>query len=140
MKEYSFLNTSLLVNGVEIEGWDEGDDVISVARRVPAANSKVGTGGEMTVSLSADRSGTFTFRLMQVSDSNTFMSSLSNAHENGAFVPLAIQLTDIKGNDLASGTQGYIEKPADMVRGTNANAQEWIIVVENLEMLLLGAI
>ena len=32
MKEYSFLDTLLLVNGVEISGFDEGDDVINLER------------------------------------------------------------------------------------------------------------
>lgn len=140
MKEYSFLNTVLLVQGVEIGGYDEGDDVITLARRVPSANSKVGTDGEMTLSISADRSGEITFRIEQVSDSNTFLSALVAAQENGAFVPIALQFRDIKGNDLVSGTQGYLEKPADMSRGTNSNAQEWKIVVERLDMLHLGAL
>ena len=32
MKKYSFLDTLLLVNGIEMSGYDEGDDVILLAR------------------------------------------------------------------------------------------------------------
>ena len=138
MKEYSFLNTLLLVNGVEIGGYDEGDDVITLARINDSAAHKVGTDGEMTVSISADRTGGVTFRLMQTSDSNAYLSGLISSQENGAFVPLFIQFKDTLGGDLGSGTQGYITKPADMVRGTNANNQEWVINVERLDMLYLG--
>lgn len=138
MKEYSFLDTLLLVNGVEIGGFDEGDDVITLERLNDSAAHKIGTDGEMTVSISADRSGTVTFRLMQSSDSNAYLSGLINAQENGAFVPIFVQFKDTRGNDLGSGTQGYINRPATMTRGTNANGQEWMITVERLDLLHLG--
>ena len=138
MKEYSFLDTLLLVNGVEINGFDEGDDVIALERLNDSAAHKIGTDGEMTVSISADRSGTVTFRLMQSSDSNAYLSGLINAQENGAFIPIFVQFKDTRGNDLGSGTQGYINRPASMTRGTNANGQEWVVTVEKLDMLHLG--
>jgi hypothetical protein len=138
MKEYSFLDTLLLVNGVEIGGYDEGDDTINLDRLNDSAAHKIGTDGEMTVSISADRSGSVTFRLMQTSDSNSYLSGLINAQENGAFVPIFVQFKDTRGNDLGSGTQGYITRPAGMTRGTNANGQEWVIVVERLDLLHLG--
>lgn len=138
MKEYSFLDTLLLVNGVEISGFDEGDDVISLTRLNDSASHKIGTDGEMTVSISADRSGQVSFRLQQTSDSNLYLSGLINAQENGAFVPIFIQFKDTRGGDLGSGTQGYIRKPADMIRGNKANSGQWDIIVERLDMLHLG--
>jgi len=135
MKDYSFLNTIVLVNGLEISGFDEGDDVISLSRLNDSAAHSIGTDGEMTVSLSADRSGTVVFRIMQTSDSNKFLSAFITAQENGAFVPIFVQFKDTKGLDLGSGTQGYITRPANMVRGTMAQPQEWTIVVERLDLL-----
>lgn len=138
MKEYSFLDTLLLINGIEISGFDEGDDVITLERLNDSASHKIGTDGEMTVSISADRSGTVTFNLMQSSDSNKYLSGLVTGMENGAFIPIFVQFKDTRGGDLGSGTQGYIQKPASMSRGQNANAQEWVIVVERLDLLHLG--
>lgn len=135
MKEYSFLDTLLLVNGVEISGFDEGDDVITLDRLNDSAAHKIGTDGEMTVSISADRSGTVVFRLMQSSDSNSYLSALIIGQENGAFIPIFVQFKDTRGLDLGSGTQGYINRPATMVRGTNANSQEWMVTVERLDLL-----
>lgn len=139
MKEYSFLNTILLVNGVEIGGYDEGDDVITLERLSDSAAHKIGTDGEMTVSISADRSGSVRFRLMQTSSSNRLLSGLISSQENGAFVPVFVQFKDTRGLDLGSGTQGYIPRPAAMVRGTNATAQEWEIITERLDMLHAGS-
>lgn len=138
MKKYSFLDTILLVNGVEISGFDEGDDTILLERINDSAAHKIGSDGEMTVSISADRSGRVTFRLMQSSDSNPYLSGLVTTQENGAFVPIFIQFKDTAGGDLGSGTQGYITKPASMTRGTNAGPQEWVVVVERLDLLHLG--
>lgn len=139
MKNFSFLNTIMLVNGVEISGYDEGDDVISLARLNDSAAHKIGTDGEMTISLSADRSGRVDFRLMQTADSNAFLSGLITVQENGLFVPVFVQFKDVRGNDFGSGTQGYIPRPADMVRGTNANAQSWGIIVERLDLIHGGS-
>jgi len=139
MKQYSFLDIILLVNGVEISGFDEGDDAISLARVNDSATDKVGVDGEMSVSVTADRRGDATFRLMQTSDSNAYLSGLISAQENGAFVPIFIQMKDVKGNDFGSGTQGYIKRPADMTRGENVNSQEWAVRVERLDLLHAGA-
>ena len=138
MKDYSFLNTVLLVNGVEINGFDEGDDVISLERLTDSGAHVVGADGEMSVSISADRSGSVTFRLNQTSDSNKYLSGLITAQENGVFVPIFIQFKDTRGGDLGSGTQGYIPRPANMVRGVNSQPQEWMVVVERLDLLHLG--
>ena len=63
MKVYSFQNTVMLVNGVEITGWSDGDDVIDIARLVDSASHKIGADGTMMVSISADKSGEFKFKL-----------------------------------------------------------------------------
>ena len=139
MKTYSFLNTIVLIQGVEISEWAEGDDVIQVARLNDSSSHVIGASGEMAVAISADRSGEFILSLQQTSQSNAFLTSLVTAAENGAFVPIFAQFKDTEGNDLASGTQGYIRKPADLARGMGINSQEWQIVVERLDMLLGGA-
>lgn len=142
MKDYSFANTVLLVNGVPITGWDEGDDVINIERFNDSASHIVGAAGEMVVSLSADRSGQIRFRLQQTSDSNNYLGGLIALQEEGSFIPAFVQFKDVRSGDLVSGTQGYIPRPANMVRGTNAQPQEWAINCENLASLFgtIGAI
>jgi len=140
MKDYSFLNTTLIVNGKEITGYDDGDDVIQMGRLEDSASHEEGVDGEMTVVLSASRTGNFIFRLMQSSDDNAYMSSLISTQENGFFVPVFVQFKDVRGNDIVSGTQGYIPRPADMNRGRGVGGQEWRIVVERLDMLHRGGV
>lgn len=138
MQTYSFADITLLVQGTEITGFDDGDDTITLDRLNDSAAHTVGADGEMTVSLSTDRSGTVVFRLLSTSDSNAFMSGLTAAQENGAFIPVFVQMKDNRNNDLGSGTQGYIQRPAAMTRGRNVQPQEWTIVVERLDLLHVG--
>lgn len=133
MKEYSFLNMSVLVNGVELTGWAEGDDVIQAERLEDSVSHVVGADGEMSLALNANRSGQFTFRLQQTSDSNLLLSQLINAAEAlGSSAIVTVQTTDVVTGDLAAGSKGYITRPANMARGTGTNPQEWVLVVENM--------
>lgn len=138
MKVYSFNNTVMLVNGVEITGWDEGDDVIQIKRLSDSASHKIGAGGEMMVSLSADKSGAFTFKLQQTSSSNKYLNSLLALQEGGAktFVPINTLFQDTYRNDLATGTVGYLRKAPDLSRGAKAGTHEWEVITERLDMLL----
>lgn len=138
MKVYSFLNTVVLVNGVEVTGFADGDDVIGIRRRVDSATDRVGADGTMMVALSADKSGEVTLRLLQTSSSNKYLNSLMALQEGGSktFVPINIMFQDTYRNDTASGSIGYLKKPTDVVRGAQGNVQEWVIVVERLDVLL----
>lgn len=138
MKAYSFLNTVVLVNGVPLTGWAEGDDVINITRRQDGATDKVGADGKMAVAINADRSGEVTFKLMQTSSSNKWLNGLANLQAGGplTFVPVAVLFQDTYRQDSGAGSLGYIKKLPDVQRGTDINEQEWTIVVERLDLLL----
>ncbi len=138
MKAYSFLNTILLVNGVEITGWAKGDDVIKITRRTDSASDEMGAGGNMMVSISADKSGEVAIKLQQTSASNKFLMSLIANQEAGAhrFAPVQVMFQDTFRNDLAVGTKGYMKKPSDLTRGQQGGNNEWVFVIESLDMLL----
>lgn len=138
MRVFSFLNTVLLINGVEITGAAEGDDVIEIARRSDSASDQIGAGGNMMVSLSADKSGTVKFKLQDTSSSNSFLSKMIAMQDGGSetFVPVNIKFQDTYRQDTAEGTVGYIKKHADIKRGAKAGSQEWEVIVERLDQLL----
>lgn len=136
MRRYSFLDTVMLVNGVEITGWAEGDDVIKIARRADSVSDSMGAAGDMLVSVSADRSGELSFTLQITSPSNKYLNDLMQRQEAAGsnFVPVNTMFQDMYRQDLANGTIGYLKRPADMSRGAKAGNQEWTIVVERLDM------
>lgn len=138
MRAYSFKNTVLLVSGVAITGFSDGDDVIKISRRNDGVTDKVGADGKMMMSLSSDRSGSIIFKLQQTSSSNRYLSGLAAKQDGGTdtFQAVAVKFQDTYRNDVADGTVGYIKKHADLTRGAAAGDQEWEIVVESLDMLL----
>jgi len=139
MKSYSFNNVVMLVNGSEITGWPEGDDAIVADRLNDSGAHIVGIDGSMTLSISRDRSGTLTFSLMQNSESNKLLTGLITAQENGAFIPIFVQVKNTQGGELVSGTQGYLTKPAAVQFGENLQPVEWVIVVERLDTINSGS-
>ncbi len=138
MKVYSFLNTLLLINSRQITGWADGDDIISAKRSVDSASHKVGADGQMVVSISADRSGEFTFKLLKTSDSNAYLNSLFNRQElagAAGFVPVGVLMQDTFRQDRASGDTGYLKAQPAMTGGEKATTQEWTVVVERLDLV-----
>jgi len=138
MKQFSFLNTIVLVNGVEIGEWAPGEDSLVVRRRVEPFLDVVGSTGDMAVYQTADRTGEFEMKLLQTSRSNQYLTGLAVAAENGAFVPIFVQYKDLNGDDLASGTSGYIRQYPEVQRGAGIATQPWLVVVERLDLLLGG--
>jgi hypothetical protein len=137
MRAYSFQNLVVLINGVELNSFADGDDVVQVTRRQDSASDEVGADGKMMVAISADKSGEFTFKLQQTSPSNKFLMGLLALQEGGAssFVPVSVLVQDTYRNDLATGTTGYLKKSADMTRGKGGNTQEWTVVTERLDQI-----
>jgi hypothetical protein len=134
MQTYSMVNMVVTINGVQITGFADGDDVIQVKRRVDAASDKMGAGGDMAVSISTDKSAEITLRLLQTADSNSYLQTLTNSQEflGADFVPVQIDVRDLRRLDEAHSTSGYMKKPAEWQRGAAVNTQEWVIVCENL--------
>ncbi len=138
MKAYNFSNVVVLVNGAELGGYPEGDDVVVCERLNDTAFPSVGVDGIMTVSISMDHSGSIIVQLMQNSESNALLSGLLLAQENGAFVPIFIQVNNTEGGEIVSGTQGFLLNPATLQFGQQLQAVEWTFIVERLDMMNLG--
>lgn len=138
MKYYSFKETTLILDGLEVTGFDESDDSIVMRRLEDSMGHQIGNKGEMAVWMRASRAGEIVFKLMQTSSDNSRLSIAMSAAENGLFVPIAVMFKDNLGGDLITGNRGYLRKPADVQRGTTTGSQSWSIVVERMDFLLQG--
>ena len=136
MQYYSFEETVLNVNGVQINGFSEGDDVIGGDRRVDAFTGSVGADGRMIVAKNADRSGLIEIKLQIGSASNTYLSGLFALQEKGdVFAAVSVVFKNIVNSELVVGTKGFIVKPAPLTRGTNPTEQTWQVVVEDYDAI-----
>lgn len=137
MKCYSWLTNHFFINGVEITGFGEGDDVLSVKRRKPMASDKMGAGGKMMVSLLTDKSVEVRVKLQQTSPSNSYLNKLAMTMEGPAtFVPVEGLWQDTYRQDRGVTSLGYISEIPEFRRGEEAGEQEWAFVFERGDFLL----
>jgi len=138
MQYYSIQTTVLLVNGIPIKGFADGDDVIQGSRREDGFRDRVGADGRMMVSQNANRSGEIIIRLQQGSEANIVLDQLYKLQEKAATLGVAVLFKNLITGETMGGSTGYIVRPADISRGAQANNQEWRIVVEDYDVLFLG--
>lgn len=138
MEICGFPDITNLVSGVPITDFDDSDDALKIEQLEDGVIYKVGADGRMAAMLSANRSGRFTYKLLQNSPSAAYFQNLYNAQMagQGFFKPVYVTMQDHLRQDLAEGSVGLIVKPADIVRGANINSSEWQIVVERLDLVL----
>lgn len=140
MKQYSFYNTDLLIDGVRVEGYPAANSIISAGRNVPQHLPLVDAYGKLAVSTTADLSGTFTFPLLQTADWNEILYSRAQLTQatglsgnKSLWVPLQIQLVDKMGDVLVNGVNGAILKQPTIQRGVHFTSNLWSIFVERLQ-------
>lgn len=140
MKEWSIINSVSLINGVPIVGWGEGDDVLQMRRSNPAYGHKTGVDGAMGVFRNGDQSGEVIIRVLQMSETNAYLSGLFNSSENLGLVGINFQFKDLANQsvDLVTGPVGYLENHAEMIRGGDVNEQSWTFRFEKLIMAAGG--
>lgn len=133
MWAYSFSNIIVVVNGVVIDSFAEGDDVVSVAPLADAASTKVGADGHMVASVSANRGCTVTLKLQQTSPGNSVLQNLFNTQvaQIAQFTPFTMSIKDAMKLDAVTATGGIITKEPTWVRGAVANDIEWELQFEN---------
>ena len=137
MKTYDPKQVVLIVGGRQITGF-AADTFITVARNSDAFTMQVGVDGEGTRSKSNDKSGTFTFSLMQTAKDNEYLSSLALADEldNSGVVPVMVK--DVNGSSLELAEQAYIQKMPDSEFNREATGREWILATDALQKFVGG--
>jgi len=144
MKAYSMLNMVVVVSAPpaipphEVTGFADGDDVVMMVRRNDGVTDKMGADGKMAMAISADRSGEITLKLLQTSRSNKVLNAIYQLQDAGptTFCPIQVLVQDTSRQDMGAGQFGYLKKISDVSRGAGINTQEWVIVVERLDILL----
>jgi hypothetical protein len=129
VKTYDPAKVELVVAGVPISGFASGT-FISMARAADAWSKVVGASGEVIRSKSNDRSGTLTLTLLQSSLSNDALSELASLDElsNDGVGPLMIK--DLSGRLLLQAESCWVQKVADVNRGSEQENMEWMIAYD----------
>lgn len=139
MKQYSFYSVDLVIDGVAMSGFADGNAIITASRSMPQHGKVMDARGKMVAITSADRSGAITFDLLQTSDENAFLQNLALAsHSSGTsggaelFVPIQAMINDKMGGTVVTGVNGFLTMQPATVRGTSLATNTWLIEFEQL--------
>lgn len=141
MKQYSFYNTDLLIDGARVDGFTAGQAVITARRNVPQHLPVMDAYGKLAVATTADLSGTIQFPLLQTADWNEILYAKAQLTQatglsgnKSLWTPIQIQLVDKMGDVLVNGVNGFILQQPAIVRGISFTSNMWSIYVERLQI------
>ena len=141
MAVYSFSNNIILYDGIQITGWDEGDDAIKIIPNPDRLTKKIGVDGSGVVSLSSDESADIEIRVLQTSPINAlFTAQFELFIETKQVVPSEFILNDLSGSNIFTAQEIFVAGFPEMVYGKDAQAFTWKFMVLKAEIALLGAI
>lgn len=139
MKQYSFFNVDLLIDGMPVTGFSDGNDIIMAARNREAHNKIVDARGDVVVNTVADLSGTIVFSLLQVSDWNSILrkkleqtQGVGLSGNAATFLPMQVMMVDKMGKTKVTGINAWISQHPAIVRGSGINTVQWVIDIERL--------
>ena len=139
MKQYSFYNVDLLLDGIPVTGFTDNNSIISAGRTNVQHTKVIGARGEMSVATIADRSGRIVFTLLQTSDYNATLNSRAILSQNTGlsgnrqtFDPIQGLMNDKMGLALMSGVNGFIPVMPAIVRGTGIVSLSWTVEFEQI--------
>lgn len=141
MKQYSFYNVDLLIDGVKVDGFQDGNSIINAGRINPQHMAILDAYGKMAVATTSDMSGMITFPLLQTADWNEILYAKAQLTQatglsgnKSLWTPMQVQVVDTMGDVLVNGVNGFIPRQPGIVRGRGFTANQWGIFVERIQI------
>lgn len=137
MSTYASNLVQLVFKGVPITGFMD-DSFLDVERNSDSFSLMVGADGEVARAAQADKSGKITFRLLQTSASNDFLTAALATDEATNVNQGAVMVKDGSGRSLSSSAEAWIVKPAKKVFAKGIEGREWVIECGKLVTIVAG--
>ena len=125
-KTFSFSNVYVIFVILEVQGFADGDDVVTLEFETDQFNDLAGAKGDVVRSQTNDNRCTATVKLLQNSGSNKELTAVYNTdRETGVGVsPMVIE--DKETGETYVINNAWIQKFPSVIRGQNVNTMEWI--------------
>jgi len=124
---YSFKNVNAIFGVLEIEGWADGDDALTVEPAQDSFTKVVGANGDVARSSNNDNSVTITIKLLQTSASNAELNTIRITDEETGTGVLPFIYTDTTSGESYFVKNAWIAKKPTVTRGRNQNVMEWVL-------------
>jgi len=122
MATHNAKDRKVIVNGIPVTGFADGDDAISFVYDSDLVADTVGVTGEGAFSESNDRRGTLKLKLLATSMFNDVLSGLANGN-----IEFAAAMVDARGTSVGAGAACRVQKLPDQNVGSAVGVREWNI-------------
>ena len=125
-KTFSFTNVNVIFGILELQGYADGDDVVTIEYETDQFNDLAGAKGDVVRSQTNDNRCTVTIKLLQNSGSNKELTVIYNVDkELGTGVNMMV-VEDKETGETYVINNAWIRKYPNIIRGQNVNIMEWV--------------
>ena len=125
---YSIKNVVATLDGTQVSGLWDGDDVIMVTQREDVGTMNIGAAGDPLFSQSVDFSVEITLKLQHTSATHILLVQKWKQQREGNLDPFPFVLEDSSDNEGGSAEECYVMKAPDNQKGKIATVREWVLV------------
>jgi len=122
---YSFDNVVVTIDGREVIGLWEGDDVVALERPTDLGSALTGADGASVVSITADQSATLTIKLQPNSAMNAYFEQCVKRMRMGSQRLIAVAVRDTSTGEGGGCSAAVIIKEPSKSWGATATEREW---------------
>ncbi len=133
---FTFKNVNIVFGILEIEGYGNGDDVVSIEQDVDQFTKIVGAKGDLTRIQTNDASCLITVKLLQTSVSNPELNTLYLTDRATGAGALPMVINNKEAGESFSIPNSWIVKFPRVVRGQGVNLMEWVFAGDDLIPLI----
>ena len=123
-RQYDPTQVIMNVGGRDVVGYQEGT-FIEADRYADAVETKIGSDGEATRVLSANKSGYVKVTLQQSSPLNDYFSSLATQDERSKNAVVPVIVKDANGSTKVHAEKAWVKKKAKTDFATSTEPREW---------------
>lgn len=125
---YSIKNVVATLDGTQVSGLWDGDDVIMVTQREDVGTMNIGAAGDPLFSQSVDFSVEIKLKLQHTSATHILLVQKWKQQREGNLDPFPFVLEDSSDNEGGSAEECYVMKAPDNQKGKIATVREWVLV------------
>lgn len=124
-------------NNIQFKGYMDST-FIEAEFAEDAVTPHVGSQGDVSIVLNANRMATVTITLIQGSPTNALLSKLVPDPIRGTLPTGTFSLADLNGNTVISGKDAFIRKAAKIEFGKTITGRQWVFVIPEVDTFLVG--
>jgi hypothetical protein len=135
LKKYNPKKINGSWNNVPFLGYMDGT-FVDIEFAEDAVTPHVGSQGDVSLVLNANRMATVTITLIQGSPTNEKLSKLVPDARRNSLPTGAFSLSDLNGTTLVSGKDAFIRKTAKIEFGKNITGRQWVFVIPEADIFV----